>query len=86
MTTALAINLAGPEEWPDGQARILDTDLATLAGMGQPRDIRKRIKHYEESGDLGQVQQRATGARSSAGIIDGPEPRRPSRPPKAAAA
>ncbi len=63
MTTALAINLAGPEEWPDGQARILDTDLATLAGMGQPRDIRKVIKGYEESGDLGQVSQRATIAR-----------------------
>ena len=60
---ALAIVLTRPEEWPDGQARILDTDLAALAGVGQPRDIRKVIKGYEESGDLGQVSQRAIVAR-----------------------
>lgn len=45
----------------EGEARILDTDLAARLGFGQPRDIRKLIKRYQD--ELDKLGPRATVAR-----------------------
>lgn len=51
----------------DGEPRMRDLDIATKIGLAQPRDIRKLIRRYEKSGDLGPVNWRATVARQSTG-------------------
>lgn len=44
----------------DGEPKMRDFDLATRLGLAEPRMIRKLIKRYEKSGDLGPVDWRST--------------------------
>lgn len=58
------------EDWPiavagfeDGAQRILDVELGKKLGFGRPRDIRKTIERFRESGELPMVQTRDTVSR-----------------------